>query len=100
MSSPDHPPQTPPTDPEATPAPSPEALKRPRPTGTSAARRTGGAKAAGRPEAPGTRTENLSLANPPAEQGVIEPRSDRSLPGVAGVDRPDPFQRGRRVWPD
>lgn len=67
----------------------------PRPTGEAA--RTGSAA-----DTPTASTD----ASPAAGATLKERQSGRDLDaqgrlsGVAGVDRPDAFQRGRRVWPD
>lgn len=51
---------------------------------------------------PTTRSRSAATRGPkpPANPaGSISAASER-LSGVAGVDRPDPLQHGRRIWPD
>lgn len=47
-----------------------------------------------------TREPKPPVTQPPANPaGSISAATER-LSGVAGVDRPDPLQHGRRIWPD
>jgi hypothetical protein len=84
---------------ETQPAPS----KSEKPT-RSAGRKTTGSSQSPKPvsrartsTSPSRRTRGSS---PPGQPGATPGEEREGLTGVAGVDRSDPFQHGRRVWPD
>jgi hypothetical protein len=99
------------SDPDQTREPSTEGKAETPPTPSksekptrSAGRKTSGPSPSPKPAArartassPSRRTRGSS---PPVDAGATPGQESKGLSGVAGVDRADPFQQGRRVWPD
>lgn len=84
---------------ETPPAPS----KSEKPT-RSSGRKTSGPSPSPKPTA-GARTASgpsrrTPRSSPPGDAGITPAQERKGLSGVAGVDRADPYQQGRRVWPD
>ena len=99
------------SDPDQTQEPSTEGTAKTRPAPSksekptrSAGRKTTGPSPTPKPvsrartsTSPGRRTRSSS---PPGDAGATPGEERKGLTGVAGVDRSDPLQHGRRVWPD
>lgn len=99
------------SDPEQTPKPPPVATvseasatetrpKGPRAGSSAAPRASTASKPAASPRpnpADRPKASKSSAAAKPADKASS---GGTRLPGVAGIDRPDTLQRGRRVWPD
>jgi len=99
------------SDPDQTPEPSTKATAKTQPAPSkpekpvrSASRKTTGSSQSPKPVSRARTSTSPSRgtrgSNPASNPGATPGEERKGLTGVAGVDRSDPFQHGRRVWPD